>query len=242
MKNSRNTPNGKIGEIIVEVDDKYILNVNSRVGVQKDFNNFIDDVVLIDEFGGRHFYLETIFRGKDTFFDMGTIINGKLTFDIHPRFAQVNDTYNAVWNFNLANFIDGFLSNTQSLSKIIDEDIDLGDFTNITVSTFDLTLIEDLTTVDSFGYMMSVNIPEDVISLIESDIDPELVDPGNGGTIGDSHQLGTLGAYKLMQSSPLIDGGLNIKTEFGFDVGPQDYFGTPVPVNEKFDVGAAEYK
>jgi len=169
-------PNGKIGEIIVEVDDKYILNVNSRVGVQKDFNNFIDDVVLIDEFGGRHFYLETIFRGKDTFFDMGTIINGKLTFDIHPRFAQVNDTYNAVWNFNLANFIDGFLSNTQSLSKIIDEDIDLGDFTNITVSTFDLTLIEDLTTVDSFGYMMSVNIPEDVISLIESDIDPELVD------------------------------------------------------------------
>ncbi|MBL7110771.1 MAG: right-handed parallel beta-helix repeat-containing protein [Bacteroidales bacterium] len=74
------------------------------------------------------------------------------------------------------------------------------------------------------------------------EIDPELADPGNGGTIGDAHQLGTLGAYMLKQSSPLIDRGLDIKTEFGFDVGPRDYFGTPVPVNEKFDVGAAENK
>lgn len=74
------------------------------------------------------------------------------------------------------------------------------------------------------------------------EIDPGLIDAGHGGTIGDALQLGTLGAYKLKQTSPLIDSGLDIKAVFGIDPGPHDYYGNAIPVKGKFDVGAAEYK
>jgi len=73
------------------------------------------------------------------------------------------------------------------------------------------------------------------------DADPDLVDPGNGGIIGNALQLGTLNAYKLKQSSPLIDSGLDIKSVFGIESGSQDFYGTVIPVNGKFDVGAAEF-
>jgi len=73
-------------------------------------------------------------------------------------------------------------------------------------------------------------------------VDPELVDAGHGGIIGDALQLGTLGTYKLKQTSPLIDKGLDIKATFGIDPGPHDFYGNIIPVNVKFDVGAAEFK
>ena len=73
-------------------------------------------------------------------------------------------------------------------------------------------------------------------------VDPELVDAGHGGIIGDALQLGTLGTYKLKQTSPLIDKGLDIKASFGIEPGPHDFYGNIIPVNVKFDVGAAEFK
>lgn len=72
--------------------------------------------------------------------------------------------------------------------------------------------------------------------------DPELSDAGHGGIIGDALQLGKLDAYKLKQISPLIDKGLDIKAAFGIDPGPHDFYGNVIPVNSKFDVGAAEFK
>lgn len=72
------------------------------------------------------------------------------------------------------------------------------------------------------------------------EMDPELINPGHGGTIGNASQLGTLAAYKLKKTSPLIDHGLDIKAAFGIDPGPHDFYGNVIPVNEKFDIGAAE--
>jgi len=73
------------------------------------------------------------------------------------------------------------------------------------------------------------------------EVDPQLVKAGSGGTIGDVRKLASLKAYQLMESSPLIDAGLDIKALFGFDVGNRDYYGTEIPSGAKFDVGAHEF-
>jgi hypothetical protein len=72
--------------------------------------------------------------------------------------------------------------------------------------------------------------------------DPQLIDAGHGGLIGDALQLGTLNAYKLKPTSPLIDRGLDIKADFGIDPGPRDFYGISIPQNGKFDIGAAEFE
>jgi len=71
--------------------------------------------------------------------------------------------------------------------------------------------------------------------------DPCLVNPGNGGTIGDPCNLTSLTAYKLQSNSSLINAGLDIQTEFGTDPGLRDYYGTAIPSCYQFDVGAHEY-
>ncbi len=72
-------------------------------------------------------------------------------------------------------------------------------------------------------------------------INPQLTDPGGGGTIGDPDQLETLTAYQLRQNSPLIDTGLDVRARFGLDPGPTDFYGTPLPRYNGYDFGAAEY-
>ncbi len=74
------------------------------------------------------------------------------------------------------------------------------------------------------------------------EINPQLLDPGNGGTIGDPHNLTSLTAYQLNSNSALINAGLGLQAEFGIDPGSQDYYGTPVPHSSQFDVGAHEYR
>ena len=74
------------------------------------------------------------------------------------------------------------------------------------------------------------------------ELDPNLTDPGNGGTISDPCNLASLAAYKLQSNSPLIEEGLDIQSLFGIDAGVQDYFGTPIPVGGQYDVGAHEYR
>ncbi|UCE99726.1 MAG: LamG domain-containing protein, partial [Planctomycetota bacterium] len=73
------------------------------------------------------------------------------------------------------------------------------------------------------------------------EIDPQLFKAGGGGTIGDVQKLGSLKAYQLKESSPVIDGGLDIKGLFGIDAGKHDYYGTEIPCGEKIDVGAHEF-
>lgn len=71
--------------------------------------------------------------------------------------------------------------------------------------------------------------------------DPCLVNPGGGGTVGDPCLLWILNDYRLKSSSPLIDAGLDVNTLFGIDPGLRDYYGTAIPVDVNYDVGAHEY-
>ena len=49
-----------------------------------------------------------------------------------------------------------------------------------------------------------------------------------------------LSAYFPRPGSPLINGGIDLKKLFNMDPGTRDLPGTPIPVNEKFDIGAIE--
>lgn len=73
------------------------------------------------------------------------------------------------------------------------------------------------------------------------EVDPQLVNPGAGGTIGNPHLLWTLNDYRLKSSSQLINAGLDIQTEFGINPGARDYYGTNIPAGNEFDIGAHEY-
>jgi len=71
-------------------------------------------------------------------------------------------------------------------------------------------------------------------------VDPKLINPGGGGTIGDPHLLATLDAYQLQESSPLIDKGLDLGALFGVDPGKHDFYLNALPKGGKFNIGAAE--
>lgn len=71
--------------------------------------------------------------------------------------------------------------------------------------------------------------------------DPCLINPGGGGTIGDPCLLWTLNDYRLKNSSPLIGEGLDVNSLSGIDAGLRDYYGTTIPVDINYDVGAHEY-
>jgi peptidoglycan/LPS O-acetylase OafA/YrhL len=72
--------------------------------------------------------------------------------------------------------------------------------------------------------------------------DPQLVAPGRGGTLGHARVLEMLGAYRLRETSPLIDAALDLKARFGVDPGPRDFYGTRLPQRAAFDIGAHEWK
>ncbi len=71
-----------------------------------------------------------------------------------------------------------------------------------------------------------------------SSVDPQLKNPGNGGTIGNPDLLETMTAYQLKPTSPLKNSGLNLLALFGLDPGPEDFFGNPFPHGAEYSVGA----
>jgi hypothetical protein len=68
--------------------------------------------------------------------------------------------------------------------------------------------------------------------------DPMLTAPGQGGTIGNADQLGTLTAYNLQSSSPVRVAGLDLFNLFGIDPGLQDFYGHAIPAGSGFTIGA----
>jgi hypothetical protein len=70
---------------------------------------------------------------------------------------------------------------------------------------------------------------------------PRLVAPGSAPTLGDPDKLTTLDAYRIRSDSLARDAGLNLPASFGTSVGPRDYFGTSIPQNAAFDIGANEF-
>jgi hypothetical protein len=72
-------------------------------------------------------------------------------------------------------------------------------------------------------------------------VDPKLIDIGANVTVGDPTKLHTLNAYQLQKNSPLIDAGIDIRSEFGIDPGDRDFYGNPIPSGKGFDIGAHEF-
>ena len=68
-------------------------------------------------------------------------------------------------------------------------------------------------------------------------LDPQLVNAGGGGTLGNATLLSTLTAYQSLPSSPLREAGLDLNALFNLNIGTQDFFGDPVP-NGLPDIGA----
>ncbi|WP_035606111.1 right-handed parallel beta-helix repeat-containing protein [Haloferula sp. BvORR071] len=56
-----------------------------------------------------------------------------------------------------------------------------------------------------------------------------------------SSSLGRMAAFRLRADSPLIGKGLNLKTSFGIDIGPRDFFGGPTLQGSGSEVGAHEW-
>ena len=71
--------------------------------------------------------------------------------------------------------------------------------------------------------------------------DPELIQPGSAGTVGDPEKHTAMQSYRLNNSSPVIDLGLNLRKQFGWDIGKQDFFGNELNNVQKFDMGAHEF-
>jgi hypothetical protein len=71
-------------------------------------------------------------------------------------------------------------------------------------------------------------------------VNPHLINPGGGGTIGSAARLSTLAAYKLRTNSPMIDAALNLRRLRGLDAGPADFYGTSIPQQRSYDIGAHE--
>jgi hypothetical protein len=73
---------------------------------------------------------------------------------------------------------------------------------------------------------------------VGTSVDPQLTNPGGGGTLGNADMLRALTAYTLKRTSPLKNTGLNLSVLFGLDPGPRDFYGNLLPNGTGFSVGA----
>lgn len=69
-------------------------------------------------------------------------------------------------------------------------------------------------------------------------VDPKLVAPGKGGTIGKPQHLRKLKAYQLQSDSPVIDKGINLRKKFGWNPGKHDFWGNSI--SKPNNIGAYE--
>jgi len=76
-------------------------------------------------------------------------------------------------------------------------------------------------------------------SAVWKSVNPALTNAGGGGTMYPD-PITNLAAYRLQSGAPMIDAGLNLKAHFGIDVGTRDFYGTPIPGGNAFDIGANE--
>lgn len=72
-------------------------------------------------------------------------------------------------------------------------------------------------------------------------VDPELKDAGAAGTIADpANMAALLNAYTLLEGSPCVDAGIDLKARFSIDPGARDFFGGAIPRGDGFDIGVHE--
>jgi hypothetical protein len=72
-------------------------------------------------------------------------------------------------------------------------------------------------------------------------VDPLLINPGAGGNIGDSNIPEALTSYRLQNTSPMINAGLDPHKLFDTDPGARDFYSNPIPQGVSYDIGAHEW-
>ena len=70
--------------------------------------------------------------------------------------------------------------------------------------------------------------------------DPKLAGMKSNETMAGKGPLSDLAAYRLLSGSPLINAGLDLRKEFGINVGKQDFWGAPIPPGGGLAIGACE--
>jgi len=71
-------------------------------------------------------------------------------------------------------------------------------------------------------------------------VDPMLTAPGTAAAINDPDALNSLTAYKLLDTSPMIDTGLTLSSQFAVSPGANGFYGNALPQRLAFDIGANE--
>jgi nitrous oxidase accessory protein NosD len=69
-------------------------------------------------------------------------------------------------------------------------------------------------------------------------VDPQLPAMGRGEKLTDPTKLNQLKAYVPRITSPLIGAGLDLRSLFGLDIGPRDFFGRTLPADGPWNVGS----
>jgi hypothetical protein len=104
-------------------------------------------------------------------------------------------------------------------------------------STF--KLLYDGTTYNSLSQLQNATGQEKFNNRrVGSVANPQLNNPGAGGTIGDADALSGLTAYMLKSTSPLKNSGLNLPMFYGIQPGPKDFYGNAIPGGAGYSVGA----
>lgn len=68
--------------------------------------------------------------------------------------------------------------------------------------------------------------------------DPQLTAPGRGEKLTDPKSIPKLKAYSVLEWSPLIGAGLDLRTQFGIDIGAGDLYGHALPPKGPWGIGA----
>ncbi|WP_013334393.1 Ig-like domain-containing protein [Gloeothece verrucosa] len=99
------------------------------------------------------------------------------------------------------------------------------------------------TTYDSLTNWQAATNQEKVSSQnVGLSVAPGLLNAGGGTTINNTYNLASLDAYKLGSTSPLINAGLNLNSNFGINTGLNDFYSSALPQGTGYDIGANEWK
>jgi hypothetical protein len=163
---------------------------------------------------------------------------------IYSNLVTTNNS-NAIIRFlNASNITDNININnniffTENTSKLIDipngHSVTIKGNSYYATNTFEIDYLG--TTYNSLTSFQNTGQETNNFTPIGYQGNPLLTDAGNGGVIGFGNSLEALNAYKLLDTSPLIDSGFNT----GFTIGDTDFYGGASLINSIQDIGAHEF-
>lgn len=68
--------------------------------------------------------------------------------------------------------------------------------------------------------------------------DPQLTAPGRGEKLTDPQGIAALKAYRVLDWSPLVGAGLDLRARFGIEIGSRDLYGRALPPQGPWNIGA----